>query len=453
MQQQTVSLSLRRNFSWTMIGNLIYAGSQWGILVALTKLGSPEMTGQFTLGLAVTAPVFMLTNLQLRQIQATDAKLLYPFNDYLGLRLLCTLVALGAVGAIAICSGYRWQTMAVVLLVGLAKGLESISDMCYGLFQQHERMDRIAISLMLRGPLALLCLSLGVWLSGSAIAGVLGMVLAWSTVLIGHDLRQSAQLLTSSSVDINRVSINRLGNALAQLKPNWNGSKLWPLIQLALPLGLVMMLFSLSANLPSYFIVASLGKQVGNQAEAELGIFNAIAYLMVAGNIIVGALGDSASPRLAKYYASGDRSAYGLLLGRLIGIGGVLGAGVLAIAMIGGGPLLSLLYSPAYAQRQTLFIWLMAGSGIQYVASFLGYGITAARYFKVQIPISLTSTICLTAACLWLIPAQGLIGAAIALLIGAVAKLLISGAVILYALSVQPTPTKASSEFESNSEA
>jgi O-antigen/teichoic acid export membrane protein len=446
MQQQTVSLSLRRNFSWTMIGNLVYAGSQWGILVALTKLGSPEMTGQFTLGLAVTAPVFMLTNLQLRQIQATDAKLLYPFKDYLGLRLLCTQVALGAVMAIAVCSGYRWQTMAVVLLVGLAKGLESISDMCYGLFQQHERMDRIAISLMLRGPLALLGLSVGVWLSGSAITGVLGMVVAWSTVLIGYDLRQSSQLLASISLSTDRVGINRakiknrLGDTLARLKPNWNGSKLWPLVQLALPLGLVMMLFSLSANLPSYFIVANLGKQ----AEAELGIFNAIAYLMVVGNIIVGALGDSASPRLAKYYASGDRSAYGLLLVRLIGIGGVLGAGVLAIAIIGGGPLLSLLYSPAYAQRQMLFIWLMAGSGIHYVASFLGYGITAARYFKVQIPISLTSTICLAAACLWLIPAQGLMGAALALLIGAVAKLFISGAVILYALSVQPTPTGAS---------
>jgi O-antigen/teichoic acid export membrane protein len=206
MQQQTVSLSLRRNFSWTMIGNLVYAGSQWGILVALTKLGSPEMTGQFTLGLAVTAPVFMLTNLQLRQIQATDAKLLYPFTAYLGLRLLCTQIALGAVMAIAVCSGYRWQTMTVVLLVGLAKGIESISDMCYGLFQQHERMDRIAISLMLRGPLALLGLSLGVWLSGSVIAGVLGMVLAWGTVLIGYDLRQSGQLLASISLSRSKSS-------------------------------------------------------------------------------------------------------------------------------------------------------------------------------------------------------------------------------------------------------
>lgn len=435
MQQQTGSLSLGRNFSWTMAGNLVYAGSQWGILVVLTKLGSPEMTGQFTLGLAVTAPVFMLTNLQLRQIQATDAKLLYPFNDYLGLRLLCTQFALVAVAAIALGSGYRWQTLAVVLLLGLAKGLESISDMCYGLFQQHERMDRIAISLMLRGPLALLCLGLGIWLGGSAIAGVLGMVMAWSTVLIGYDLNQSAAMLGSSP-----SRKNRLRNALAQLKPNWSRSKLWPLIQLALPLGLVMMLFSLSANLPNYFIVANLGKN----AESELGIFNAIAYLMVAGNIIVGALGDSASPRLAKYYACGDRAAYSLLLARLMGIGVVLGAGVLAIAMVGGGPLLSFLYSPAYGQRQTLFIWLMAGSGIQYLASFLGYGITAARYFKVQIPISLTSLVCLAVACLWLIPAQGLMGAAIALIVAAVAKLLISGAVILYALSVQPAPTKAS---------
>jgi O-antigen/teichoic acid export membrane protein len=429
MQQQTGSLSLQRNFSWTMIGNLVYAGSQWGILVVLTKLGSPEMTGQFTLGLAVTAPVFMLTNLQLRQIQATDAKLLYSFNDYLGLRLLCTQLALVAVGAIAFFSGYRWQTLAAILLVGLAKGLESISDLCYGLFQQQERMDRIAISLMLRGPLALLGLGLGVWLSGSAITGVLGMVLAWGIVLIGYDLTSSARLLALAP-----SKRKPHWGRFAQLKPHWSRIKLWPLIQLAFPLGLVMMLFSLSANLPSYFIVANLGKN----AEAELGIFNAIAYLMVAGNIIVGALGDSASPRLAKYYACGDRAAYGLLLMKLIGIGVVLGAGVLAIAIIGGGPLLSLLYSPAYAQRQMLFIWLMAGSGIQYVASFLGYGITAARYFKIQIPLSLTTTACLAIACLWLIPAQGLMGAAIALIIAAIAKLLISGAVVIYALSVQP---------------
>ena len=63
-------LTLRRNFSWTFVSNVVYAGCQWGILMVLAKLGSPENIGQFTLGLAQTAPVFMLTNLQLHEIPA-----------------------------------------------------------------------------------------------------------------------------------------------------------------------------------------------------------------------------------------------------------------------------------------------------------------------------------------------------------------------------------------------
>src|SRR5687767_8033419 len=66
--------SLRRNFSWTLAGNVIYAACQWGILVVLAKLLAPESVGQFVLGVAVASPVFFLANLQLGSIQATDAK-------------------------------------------------------------------------------------------------------------------------------------------------------------------------------------------------------------------------------------------------------------------------------------------------------------------------------------------------------------------------------------------
>jgi O-antigen/teichoic acid export membrane protein len=415
-----------------MMGNLVYAGSQWGILVVFTKLGRPEMVGQFTFGLAVTAPIFMLTNLQLRQIQATDAKQLYQFGDYLGLRVLSSQLAVFVVVAIALISGYRWQTMSVVMLLGLAKGLESMSDVCYGFLQKHERMDRIALSLMMRGPLALLLLGLGVWWSGSAIGGVLGLILAWGTVLIGYDFANAVRLLEAEGLS---RSVRRLN--FSRLKPNWNVTQLLPLVKLALPLGLVMMLSSLSSNLPNYFMISRLG-------ERELGIFNAIAYLMVAGNIIVGALGDSASPRLAKYYASGDRAAYSLLLFRLVGIGLILGAVAVAIAAVGGGTLLSLLYSPDYAERKTLFIALMVASGIQYMASFLGYGLTAARYFRIQVPLLLTSGLSLAIACYWLIPSKGLMGAAFALIVAAGLQLCMSLGVIVHAISTQRAHAEAS---------
>ena len=86
-------LSLRKNFSWTLAGNIIYAACQWGMLIILAKLGSAEMVGQFALGLAITAPIIMFADLNLRHVQATDAQEEYHFRDYLGLRLITTSLA------------------------------------------------------------------------------------------------------------------------------------------------------------------------------------------------------------------------------------------------------------------------------------------------------------------------------------------------------------------------
>jgi O-antigen/teichoic acid export membrane protein len=195
---------------------------------------------------------------------------------------------------------------------------------------------------------------------------------------------------------------------------------------LALPLGLVMMLISLNTNIPRYFVQRYLG-------ERGLGIFAAIAYLQVAGTTVVGALGRSASPRLARYYATGDGPSFRRLLLKLAGIGALLGgAGVLA-ALVAGRELLTLLYGPEYVQRDT-FAWLMVAAGIAYVASFLGYGMTAARYFRIQLPLFALVTAATGMACLLLVPAYGLRGVAVALVISSIVQAGCSLAVVAYAL-------------------
>ncbi len=78
--------SLRSNFKWTFTGNVIYAACQWGMLSVLAKAGNAATVGQFALGLAIAAPVFMFSNLQLRAVQATDARSEYEFADYFTLR-------------------------------------------------------------------------------------------------------------------------------------------------------------------------------------------------------------------------------------------------------------------------------------------------------------------------------------------------------------------------------
>lgn len=416
--QPSQPLSLRRNFSWTFIGNAVYAACQWGMLIVLAKLGSPEMVGQFTLGLAVSAPVFMLTNLQLRNIQATDAKRQYLFGDYLALRLIATGVALSIILGITLVLGYRREILLIILLVALAKAFESISDVFYGFIQQHERMDKMAISLMIKGPLSLLLLGLGVYLSGSVFWGVVGLATAWLAALVGYEIRSSAMIF-------NNVP---MAKPIATLQPRWQCKTLAKLAWLALPMGCVSMLVSLNTNIPRYLIEQHLG-------ERELGIFASMAYLIVLGRTIVFALGQSATPRLAKYYAAGKRKIFLTLLLKLMGIAALLGLTNILAAYVAGENILTLIYNPEFAKYSHVFVLLMIAAGFVYTETFLNYALTATRHFKIQVLLILVVAFITVLACFWLIPSQGLVGAAIAMIMANCTRFIVSFATVLYALS------------------
>src|SRR5258708_26838048 len=99
-------LTLRVNFLWTLSGNVVYAACQWGMVVVLAKLGTPQLVGEFALALAITAPIVIGAGVSLRSVQATDAASEYPFGDYLLARLLTTAAARGDIVGIVCVSGY-----------------------------------------------------------------------------------------------------------------------------------------------------------------------------------------------------------------------------------------------------------------------------------------------------------------------------------------------------------
>ena len=256
--------SLRTNFAWTLSGNLFYAACQWGMLVAIAKLGTAAMVGQYALGLAVCAPAFMLSGLQLRSVQATDAQTEYHLSHYLALRVLGTLLALLAIGLFAWRARYAWQTFEVVVLVSLAKAADSFSDVFYGFWQKHERFDLIALALAGRGVGSVLTLGGVLWLTHRIVPAAAALAIYWAAWLVGYE-----------AMVVRRMA--RAVGAHFESWMEWNGARLPPLAVTALPLGAVAFLSSFNANLPRYVI-----EKV--QGESALGYFAAMAYLIVAGN-------------------------------------------------------------------------------------------------------------------------------------------------------------------------
>ena len=391
------ALTLNENFAWITAGSIIYSGCQWGILVVIAKFGSVKMVGQFALGLAISAPVIMFTNLQLRAVEATDVRSKYKFGDYYGLRLLMTSIAFIIIIALISFGGYQRETAMIVLAVALAKAFESVSDIVYGLMQKHERMDYIGISMALKGLLSLVAFSLVIWFGRNLMMAILGLSVTWLVLLIVYDLSNARMW--------------------ELIQPNLAKNIWMRLLWLALPLGFVAMLVSLSENIPRYFIVSFRG-------ESDLGYFASMAYVIVAVQKVIIAFGESARPRLAKYFAEKRIYEFRKLLLRMLSFGLLVGIGVLMISIFFGREILTILYRPDYAEHVDVFIWLMIGGGVYYLSLILNDSMIAAQYFRIQVPMFLSVGISIVILCALFIPARGILGAAQALVLGRLIHLL-----------------------------
>ena len=418
--------SLRWNFSWTFVGNIIYSACQWAILVVLAKLGNPAMVGQYGLAMAIAGPVLALSSLQLRAVLTTDVHERVPFGEYLGFRLATTALSLLIIAVIPFAMHYRRESTLVVLIIGLGQSLETLSDLYYGRMQFYDHMDRIAKSMIARGLLGLGAMGSIVYLTKSVVWGAVGLVLARMIVLVGYDISKRAQLLPRH---VDRQEAEQvLASKRDALRPRWNWGTQSELFRTSITLGVIAMLVSLLPNIPRYFIQGSLG-------ERALGIFTATAFLVSSGSLIVNALGQSAFVRLAKHYGSGDVAGFNSLLLKLLGIAAVLGLGGIGVAVFFGHLLLTLLYRPEYAQHTDVLIAMMVGGAMTYVSGLMASAVTAARCFIRQIPVLATAVGSAALASWVLVPRYGLLGAAFAVIITSTVLALGEVVLLWYVLS------------------
>lgn len=380
--------SLRRNVAWAMAGNIGYSACQWGVLASIAKLGTPADVGRFALGLALTAPVITLTNLHLRVIEATDARGDYPFAIYLCLRLLMTALALALIAVIAAGLGYRAGTFRLIMVVALAKAFEAVSEVVFGLLQQAENLRRVALSMLAKGVFSVIAVATVLNVTGSLVAATLAMALVWGALLASYDLPAAARLTS--------------------VRPLFEGRALASLAWLALPMGCVTGLASLTTSVPRYAVEASLGP-VG------LGHFAAVAYIFVAASQPQMALGAAVTPRMARHFVT-DARAYRRLVRRTIAVAAGLGLLGVVGAAVCGRIVLTIAYAAAYAEDAPVLLWLALAAGIAFVANVLGAAATAARRLPEQLPIAILCVAVCAVASHLLVPRHGLVGAAWAVL-------------------------------------
>ncbi len=396
-------LSLRRNFFWSFVGNMIYSGCMWAMLMAMTKLLVVEEVGMFILATAIITPIEYLSNLSLAGVLASDAKNEYRFGEYFGLRILT--VAFMAILAliISIFSGRGVEAVLIMLGVVIYKSADCYADITYGLLQKYERLDRVALSRIVRGVGGALIFVIILLFTKKLPLAFCGVAVFWGVMFALFDLS----------------SVRRFED----VKPIFDGCHLKELGFLAVPLGVTMAISSLNTNVPRYFTE----KYVGT---AQLGYFGSLAYIIALFRIAISAASLSALPRLSKYYVKNVR-AYLKLLAKLVVMAAFIGLSGVLLGLLLGSRFITIIYSEDYAKYNTLFLWLLFAGGVQYVSTMLCVGLTGARLFKIQVPLFLCVTLVTVLASWMLIPRFGVVGAAWSMLAGSLATGLGALAIII----------------------
>jgi O-antigen/teichoic acid export membrane protein len=383
-------------------GNAVETLADCARVIALLHIGGEAMLGSLALAFAICTPVYGMASLGLRSAIATDAKGEYRFGDYLAVRLATSALGLLVVVGLVAAGGHSPTAAAVVLLIALGEMFAAVSDVFHALQQQHERMDLFAGALMIRAPLSVAAMLLGVWWTGSLVAGVAAYPLVAAAVLLFYDLPNARRILAASRPAWMPRS--------APVAPRWRPSTMLRLVRLAAPLGVVIMVLGLQSSVPRYVVAYWLGNH-------GLGVFVSIYYLGMAGSRAVAAIGQSSGPRLARHYAAGDTSAYVGLLGRVL-----LPVLAISIATVGalaalGGPILALIYRPEFASYAGLAVWLMVAASAGYVAQALGAAVEAMRHFKTHMVIRSLGIALLVISAPHLVRSHGLHGMAVAMLL------------------------------------
>jgi len=412
MKQRARRLSTPVNFVWMASGNAIYSACSLVMVAVIAKLGLPGDVGMYSLGIAVSQPVIFLSQLNLTSILAADVTGRYRVGTYFSLRLWMSILAMLGVLVYTSIAIHDRVTQAVVLVTMAGALFDSLSEVEYGLFRVRERMNLVSISLIVRGVLSL--------------AGLLAAMLIWHNIIAAVVASALASVVTTCFLDTFMLK----GIAEGEVSPffwNWGASVHFAdqmkLAKIALPMGLVMMLASLTINIPRYLVDGSLG-------HVQLGIFSAMASFATIGRIVVLAMGQSTTPNLARAFARDPRHDFAKKTAILMGLCALVGVLGVAIVAAAGPLLLKTAFTKEYAERNTLFLAVIAASALGYLGNMVGIALTAARVFKMQLPHLLSIVLVTAVAGFVLIPRMGLMGAAWAIGIASMWQFM-SGAALL----------------------
>ncbi|MCC9661796.1 lipopolysaccharide biosynthesis protein [Pseudoalteromonas sp. MB41] len=351
--------------------NFLYAFYQWLVLIVITRKLGLNAAGLYAFILALSAPIFLLLSFQFRNVIASKVKEAVEESLYFKFRFFAGVLATFLTIMVACLSNSYAPTMnnlAITLFICLIKLIDSIVDLKYGFYQREQSLDKLTLSLLIRGVVGSFLMAYIYFISELNLFGVLlSICLINLIVIMLIDFKSGLNFIFSKPLVLAEARVVFLSTYT---------------------LGFVAVLDSLFVNGQRYVVSFLFGYEV-------LAQYVSIVYILIVSQLVVTSLGQIFISKLSLFFSNKDFNNFLHLTHRLVVLSMILGGSGVLLAFFFGQEVLTLIYGKEVMFDRQVILLISLSSIPMYIGSCLGYSLLASGYYKKIIKPMVFSVFCL----------------------------------------------------------
>lgn len=404
---------LLKNVSWIFTGNVVSALVKWLILILIARIFTPKELGIYSLAFAITSPLALFMNMKLRALAVTDPNL--SFQNYIISRNLLTLFSIMLLIGISLVI-YPDYTL-IIALVGLSKIMDLHSEIYYSLPQINNDFNYIGKLMIYKHLFILTSFIMAIALTKNLMLSLLIQFV--SQFMFFHIIEKKGinKKYSSNDKSYTKEDVKRI-------------------IKYGLPLGLSLMLISLTSNFPKYLLEYFTSTEM-------VGFYSAITYIVIMGNLVMNSISQNFLPKLTKLFNDNEFNTfkkYVFLYLTCFSI--LLGVIIILFSIFLGDTFLEIVYGPNFTKYSNILIIMSIAVTLNFISWNFDTAIMSMRYISIQPKISIIVLIVSVLSGYILIPLYGVDGTAYAMIITFMSQLLIRLYFVIKELNTQEVRSK-----------
>ena len=396
----------KKNFIWNSLGAGLNAFHSPLFLMIVSRVLGIRDAGFFALAFTTGVLFSNIGLFNVRSYQITDFNKSHSDAVYLNARIVTAVLMMLSVILYSLTKISAPSLFAVVLLLGLWRVPEVLSDVMHGALQMNRRLDLAGKSLLIRAGLCIAAFAAAVYTTRNLILACFLLVCVNILVFALYDVHNYRMICPSHKMFLNREVID--------------------LLKSCFPLFLISLLYAYLINAPRYSI--DLFGTPENLTVYSIIVLPAsmiwVVFIMVLNPIL---------PRLTALHFTGKRREFNRQISLLICAIIAFSIVYLAFMYLIGIRIFEIVYKVPLLPYRAEFMTVGVGSGILCVGTVYSNLLVLVRETKILLISYMITAAVSAGASIFLVIGNGLPGAAVSYLITTVLLMILLAAGFIYA--------------------